>query len=270
MLGGDAGDLYDIGPASPPAATVLSVEDLAARNLLRGVSLDVRAHEIVGVFGLVGSGVETVGRALYGALGPVVTGQISVSGKPYRPRSPRDAKAVGIGFVAADRKKEGVIAELSVRENMVAAFPEPYSRGPFISRSAETSQSLRWIEQLGIRTTGPEQTAKTLSGGNQQKVCVSRWLVDDVGLLILEEPTRGVDVGARREIYRALRRLANRGLAVLVLSSDVEEIAGLSDRSAVIDRGRIVARFERGAAPAQLMAAASAEHSQNPLKAESA
>ena len=90
---------------------------------------------------------------------------------------------------------------------------------------------------------------KTLSGGNQQKVCVSRWLVDDVRLLILEEPTRGVDVGARREIYRALRQLANRGLAVLVLSSDVEEIAGLSDRSAVIDRGRIVARLERGAAP---------------------
>ena len=142
---------------------------------------------------------------------------------------------------------------------MVAPFQDRYVKRLFVSRAAETAQAKRWIDLLGIRTRGPEQKMRTLSGGNQQKVCVSRWLVDGVKLLILEEPTRGVDVGARREIYLELRALADRGLAVLVLSSDVEEVAGISDRSIVLDRGRIVGRFEKGAAPASLMAATAAD-----------
>jgi ribose transport system ATP-binding protein len=138
---------------------------------------------------------------------------------------------------------------------MVAPFLERYTRGPFVSRARETVQAKRWIDGLGIRTRGPEQKIRTLSGGNQQKVCVSRWLVDGISLLVLEEPTRGVDVGARHEIYLELRSLADRGLAVLVLSSDVEEVAGIADRSIVLDRGAVVGRFERGAKPADLMAA---------------
>ena len=178
-----------------------------------------------------------------------------MTGTAYRPESAGRGKARGIGFVAADRKQEGIIGDLTVRENMVAPFQDRYVQGLFVSRSAETEQAKRWIDLLGIRTRGPEQTMRTLSGGNQQKVCVSRWLVDSVKLLILEEPTRGVDVGARREIYMELRALADRGLAVLVLSSDVEEVAGISDRSLVLDRGRIVGRFDKGALPAELMAA---------------
>jgi ribose transport system ATP-binding protein len=255
MLGGAVGDLYDAVAATGAEAEVLSAAGFGVPDRLADISISVRRGEIVGVFGLIGSGIETLGRALYGALGPVTSGTVALSGRPYRPRSAADGKAAGIGFVAADRKKEGIIAELTVRENLVAPFLERYVVGPFVSRERETVQAKKWIADLSIRTQGTEQKIRTLSGGNQQKVAVARWLVDGISLLILEEPTRGVDVGARREIYHQLRALADRGLAVLVLSSDVEEVAGISDRSLVLDRGTIVGRFPRGAKPEELMAA---------------
>ncbi len=255
MLGAVAGDLYASDSKGPVAgAEVLKVGGFDVAGRLSEISFGVRRGEIFGVFGLIGSGIETLGRALYGALGAVNRGTVHVAGAPYRPQSPRAGKNAGIGFVAADRKREGIIGDLTVRENMVAPFQDRYLKGMFVSRTAETAQAKRWIDTLGIRTRGPEQKMRTLSGGNQQKVCVSRWLVDGIALLILEEPTRGVDVGARREIYLELRALADRGMAVLVLSSDVEEVAGISDRSMVLDRGRIVGRFDKGAAPASLMA----------------
>jgi ribose transport system ATP-binding protein len=260
MLGRVAGDLYEHGARDEAAGEdVLTVEGFSVPDRLADLSFSVRRGEIFGVFGLIGSGIETLGRALYGALGPSATGSLRIAGSPYRPLAPRAGKAAGIGFVAADRKKEGIIGDLTVRENMVAPFIERYARGPFVSKAAETTQARHWIEALGIRTRGPEQKMRTLSGGNQQKVCVSRWLVDGIALLILEEPTRGVDVGARREIYRELRQLADHGLAVLVLSSDVEEVAGISDRSFVLDRGRIVGRFAGGTPPATLMAATASD-----------
>jgi ribose transport system ATP-binding protein len=236
MLGRVADDLYDIKRGGTEGEEVLTVTGLSVPGKLDGVDLSVRSGEIVGVFGLIGSGIETLGRAVYGALGPATTGTVLVAGTTYRPESARVGKTRGIGFVAADRKREGIIGDLTVRENMVAPFQERYVRGLFVSKAAETEQAKRWIDLLGIRTRGPEQVMRTLSAGNQQKVCVSRWLVDSVRLLILEEPTRGVDVGARHEIYLELRALADRGLAVLVLSSDVEEVAGIGDRTIVLDR----------------------------------
>ena len=260
MLGRVARDLYDIDRAQGgPGDEALAVDRFTISGRLSDVSFSIRDGEIVGVFGLVGSGVEALGRALYGALGSKIGGAARISGTPYRPRSPGAAKAAGIGFVAADRKKEGIIGELTLRENLVAPFQERFINGLFVSKAAETRQARHWIEALGIRGRGPEQIMRTLSGGNQQKVCVARWLVEGVSLLILEEPTRGVDVGARREIYVELRALADRGLAILVLSSDAEEIAGIADRSIVLDRGRICGRFERGASAAALMAATVAD-----------
>ena len=259
MLGGLVGNLYEAAASSGADVEVLAAESFGVRDRLRDITLSAHRGEIVGVFGLIGSGIETLGRALYGALGPVTTGSVRLGGSHYRPRSAAAGKAAGIGFVAADRKKEGIIAELTVRENMVAPFLERFTVGPFVSRQRENVQAKRWIEGLSIRTRGPEQKMRTLSGGNQQKVAVARWLVEGISLLILEEPTRGVDVGARREIYLQLRQLANRGMAVLVLSSDVEEIAGISDRSLVLDRGSVVGRFERGATPEDLMAATVAD-----------
>jgi len=255
MLGNTVEDLYAAGGNVEPGADVLTVEKLSVPGKVEDVGFSIRAGEILGVFGLVGSGIEVLGRALYGALGPLKTGEVQLGGRSYRPSSPRSGKLAGIGFVAAERKKEGIIADLTVRENMALTFQERYERGLFVSEAAETANAAHWINVLGIRTRGPEQKIRTLSGGNQQKVCIARWLVDGVRLLILEEPTRGVDVGARKEIYGKLRELADRGFAVLVLSSDVEEVAGLGDRMLVLDRGRIVGRFDRGATPAALMAA---------------
>ena len=260
MLGAAAGDLFVAGqaPLARPEA-ILSADHLGLRNSLRDVSLTVGRGEIVGVFGLVGSGVEVLGRVIFGAEGGRHQGAMRFAGRPYAPSGPAAAKRTGIGFVSAERKKDGIIADLTVRENLVAPFQWRYGRGVFTSWQKETAQSVAWIKALGIRTRGPEQEMRTLSGGNQQKVCVARWLDPSVKMLILEEPTRGVDVGARREIYLQLAALARDGLGILVLSSDVEEVAGLSDRALVIDRGRIVGEFPRGTDPATLMAATTGE-----------
>ena len=220
------------------------------------ISLDVRQGEIVGVFGLIGSGIEVLGKALFGALGNRPKGNVTLEGKAFQPRNPEDAIRHGLGYIAAERKREGILAELSVRENITLPFLERFQRGLGISVSNEEKYAHHWIEQLSIRTRSSSQKLRYLSGGNQQKVVLARWLADGVKLLIMEEPTRGVDVGARKEIYAALRDLSNGGLAILMISSDVEEVANLSDRVVVLDRGRVAARFERGISTKELMHAA--------------
>jgi ribose transport system ATP-binding protein len=253
MLGTVAGDMFAAGARRTPGETILAVEHLGFRTSLAGVSLRVARGEKLGVFGLVGSGVEVLGRVIYGAEGTRHQGTMRFAGKPYAPRSPADGKRAGIGFVSAERKKDGIIADLTLRENIVAPFQRRFGNGWFTSRRRETLQSLAMIKSFGIRTRGPEQEVRTLSGGNQQKVCLARWLDPSVQMLILEEPTRGVDVGARREIYAQLSELARNGLAVLVLSSDVEEVAGLCDRMLVLDRGAIAAEFPAGTDAATLL-----------------
>ena len=261
MLGKAAGHLFDAS-RMPSAATppVLAVRDLGWKDKLDGISLAIGRGEIVGAFGLVGSGVEVLGRVIFGAEGGGYAGGMTMEGRPFHPASPAQAKAAGLGFVTAERKTDGILADLSLRENLVAPFQTRYGTGPFVSRTRETAFARSWIDKLGIRTAGPEQAIRYLSGGNQQKACVARWLHPSVKLLILEEPTRGVDLGARRDIYRHLVDFARDGLAILVLSSDVEEIAGLCDRSLVIDRGRVVATFPAGTDASALMAATAGDH----------
>lgn len=256
MLGQVAGSLFEArAPLPAEAPVVFTCRGLTLPGRIEDVSFDLRAGEILGVFGLIGSGVEVLGRAIFGAEGRPPHGTMTLAGKDYVPVSPRRGKAAGIGFVTAERKTDGIMAEMSVRENLVAPFQKDFAASPFTDPARETTHAEEWIAKLGIRTAGPEQPIRLLSGGNQQKVCVARWLVPKVRMLILEEPTRGVDVGARREIYSHLVEFARSGLAVLVLSSDVEEVAGLSDRSLVIDRGRILAEFAAGVPAADLMAA---------------
>lgn len=256
MLGKVAGALFEgRAPLPKEAPVVFSCSNLSLTDEIDDVSFDLRAGEILGVFGLIGSGVEVLGRLIFGAKGQPTSGRMTLSGKQYQPVSALKGKEAGIGFVTAERKTEGIMADMSVRENLVAAFQRDFGNGPFTSPERETAQTLDWIAKLGIKTSGPEQAIRFLSGGNQQKICVARWLNPKVKMLILEEPTRGVDVGARREIYTHLVDFARSGLAVLVLSSDVEEIAGLSDRSLVIDRGRILAEFKSGASANDLMSA---------------
>jgi len=256
MLGKVAGSMFEDRPAIPEQSEViLSCSDLSLPGVIDNVSFDLRAGEILGVFGLIGSGVEVLGRLIFGAEGRPPAGSLTLKGQPYTPISPLKGKNAGIGFVTAERKTDGIMANMSVRENLVAAFQSDYGGKIMTAPKRETAHSLDWIERLGIKTVGPEQAIRFLSGGNQQKVCVARWLNPKVNVLILEEPTRGVDVGARKDIYRQLVAFAREGLAIMVLSSDVEEIAGLSDRSMVIDHGRIIAEFTAGTTPGELMAA---------------
>lgn len=256
MLGQVAGSMFEARDPLPADAPVMfTCKGLTLPGQIEDVSFDLRVGEVLGVFGLIGSGVEVLGRLIFGAKGLPPAGELTLGGDGYTPHSPLKGKEAGIGFVTAERKTDGIMAEMSLRENLVAAFQTDFGTSLFTSPRRETAHTRQWIARLAIKTSGPEQAIRLLSGGNQQKVCVSRWLSPKVKMLILEEPTRGVDVGARREIYSHLVEFARSGRAVLILSSDVEEVAGLSDRSLVIDRGRIIAEFGRGAAPADLMSA---------------
>lgn len=255
MLGNVVTDLYP-PRAKAPGAPVLEAQGLTVGQDLYNVDFTVRAGEIFGVFGLIGSGLDQLGRSIYGVLGHIDGGKLVLDGKPYAPSDSRAANRAGIGFIAAERKREGIVGDLSVRENTTMPFLERFVSGGIMQKAAERNHVNRWIDDLSIKTRGSEQTIRTLSGGNQQKVCIARWLVDGVKLLILEEPTRGVDIGARKEIYAKLRDLADRGLGLLVISSDVEEIAGLADCGLVLERGEVARRFQGPQDPADLMHAA--------------
>ena len=256
MLGDAVRDLY-------PAAhgqigeKLLEVGNLRLGRELSGVSLDVRQGEIVGVFGLIGSGIEVLGKALFGVTDSQPSGEVRLSGQPFKPRDPVQAIAQGVGFIAAERKREGILADLSVRENMTLPFLKRFERGGRVSVAAEEQFAQHWIKNLSIRTQGSRQKIRSLSGGNQQKVMLARWLAEGVKLLVMEEPTRGVDVGARKEIYAELSALSRQGLGILMISSDVDEVAHLSDRAVVLDRGRVAREFERGVSAKELMNAAS-------------
>lgn len=254
MLGADAGALY------PPRAraageTVLEISGLSVKDEVTDVDFSVRAGEIFGVFGLLGSGIAAVGRAVFGALGPCARA-FRMSGARRPPHSPREGLDSGVGFVAAERKREGILPELSLRENITLPFLRKFTAGAVVSRRRERAHAREMMRQLDIRARGTEQAAKNLSGGNQQKMCLARWLSGDVRLLALEEPTRGVDVGARGEIYAKIRELADGGMAALLVSSDAEEVAGLADRSIALARGRVAARFESPTDAAALIRAA--------------
>jgi len=214
----------------------LEVEHLAASSKLRDVTFRVRRGQIVGLAGLLGSGRTEVARAVFG-LDPPTAGEIRVAGKPAAFAEPREAIRAGMGFLTEDRKAEGIVPELSVRENLTLALLPRLTRGGRIREAEERAIVARFIERLGIKTAGMEQPIRQLSGGNQQKVLLARWLATEPTLLILDEPTRGVDVGAKREIQNAIRELADRGLAVLMISSEFEELTEGADKIVVLRDG---------------------------------
>ena len=237
---------------------LLAVKRLSVTNVLSDISFEVHVGEIVGLFGLVGSGVEFIGRALLGTRADgQVSGQVRLGQELLPHRSPGSMIRRGIGYVPADRHREGLVLDLSVAANITLPILRRYV-GPFgfLRRSAEEQSARRWQEQLAIRTRHLQQRIRWLSGGNQQKVLLARWLEADARLLILEEPTRGVDVRARQEIHRAILERAHAGTGMLVISTDAEEIATLCDRVHVIARGQMVATYQRGVKPEELMHAA--------------
>jgi ribose transport system ATP-binding protein len=257
MLGTRQGDIYPAKRGALAGPPLLDVEGLTLPHWLAGLSLTVRGGEVVGAFGLIGSGAEKLGRAIFGAEPAARFTRLRVGGIDVRRNAPVASVARGLGFVAAERKREGLVGILSVRENTTAPFLSRFVRAGQVDVGAERSETRRWIEALRVRTQGPEQEIRLLSGGNQQKICLARWLLGDIKVLILQEPTRGVDLGARREIYAEIRRLGQKGIAVLVITSDAEEAAGLADRTLVLDKGGIVAEFDSSATAHMLINAAS-------------
>jgi ribose transport system ATP-binding protein len=225
---------------------VLEVKDLVTEAWPHHqLNFAVRAGEIVGVAGLVGAGRTEMLRALFG-VDKILHGQIFVDGKPLQVRSPRDAIARGVALVPEDRKQHGLVLEMSVRHNIGLAGLKFNQRAVgFLNRRKERSDTQQMIQKLSIKTPSGEQVARFLSGGNQQKVVIGKWLSLGPRVLLLDEPTRGIDIGAKEEIYRLVESLAAQGMAILFVSSEMEEILGLSDRVLVMHDGELSGELKR-------------------------
>jgi ribose transport system ATP-binding protein len=254
MLGRELSDLFP-PLAAGPGEIAFEAEALTAPPRIAEVSFSVRKGEIHGVFGLIGSGIEELGKLLFGIHEPR-SGRLKLFGKPFVPGSVQEAIGAGVGFVSGERKSEGIVPDMTLRDNITLPFLGRHARGVRMSVPSQTAFAERWIESLGVRAAGTDQKISGLSGGNQQKICIGRWLVDDLKVLILEEPTRGVDLGARKDIYAHLRRLSDAGLSIIVISSDAEEIGGLADTSSVLIDGAVAASFDTPADATTLMATA--------------
>ncbi|MDH7602057.1 MAG: sugar ABC transporter ATP-binding protein [Armatimonadota bacterium] len=227
-----------------PGDVVLEVRGLTREGVIRDISFSVRRGEILGIAGLVGAGRTEVARAIFGA-DPIDSGEILLEGKPVTIRSPKDAIRLGIGLVTEDRKALGLILGMAVRENVTIANLDPLSRFGFISRRKEQEVANRYVEDLMIRTPSIEQAVQNLSGGTQQKVVLAKWLFTQSKVLIFDEPTRGIDVGAKTEIYQLMNRLAEQGVAIIMISSELPEILGMSDRILVMHEGEIAGELSR-------------------------
>ncbi|MBV9220542.1 MAG: sugar ABC transporter ATP-binding protein [Methylobacteriaceae bacterium] len=223
---------------------LLRAEGLEIGRRVRGARVAVDAGEIVGLAGLLGSGRTEIARAVFGA-DPPDAGRIEIGGQEAALASPADGIARGLGFCSEDRKTEGIVPAMSVRENLTLALLPRLTRAGIIDEAAQRDIVDRFIARLGIKTSGPDQKIRELSGGNQQKVLLARWLCTNPKLLILDEPTRGIDVGAKAEIQRLIRELADQGLGVLMISSELEEIVEGADRVFVLRDGKTVAELPR-------------------------
>ncbi len=234
---------------------ILELRELRRQPLTRGISLTLRAGEIVGLAGLVGSGRSELAQVIFG-ITPAESGEILIAGEAARVGSPGAAKRLGIAYVPEDRGSQGLIRPMSLCHNVSMAVLGRLRQGPFVDQGAEADLAERSIRQFNIRASSRDQVVEQLSGGNQQKIVLGKWLATAPRILIMDEPTRGIDVGAKAEIHRLMSELAAKGLAILMISSELPEIMGMSDRILVMREGRLVAEFARDAASQEAIAAA--------------
>ncbi|MGH7950538.1 MAG: sugar ABC transporter ATP-binding protein [Limisphaerales bacterium] len=241
---------------SAPGEMILSLKNLCcATGGVKGVSLEIRAGEILGLAGLVGAGRTELARTVFG-ITPADSGDIFLRGEKVKIQSPREALAHGVAYVPEDRRRHGVVLKMPIAQNMTMAIHRKIFPGTWLRFGAEKQLALDFIRDLSIRTFGPDAPGNSLSGGNQQKISLARWLATKPKILILDEPTQGVDVGAKSEIHKIIRSLAKNGLAVLMISSDLPEILGMSDRIAVMREGRIAGELPGKSEAHDVMAAA--------------
>jgi ribose transport system ATP-binding protein len=265
MLGRDIAEIQTAGMTGFESTDadvgdiLLEVEHASTGRKLRDASLRVRRGQIAGLAGLLGSGRTEVARAIF-AIDPLIAGEIRLDGKSLRAAEPRDAIRAGIGLLTEDRKAEGIVPELSLRENITLALLPRLTRGGRIREAEEHAIVARFIERLGIKAASMEQPIRQLSGGNQQKALLARWLAIEPQLLVLDEPTRGVDVGAKREIQNTIRELADRGLGVLMISSEFEELVEGADRIIVMRDGVSVTELRNPGLTENMLVRAIAHH----------
>lgn len=221
----------------PGAPVVLKVEHLNAGKMVQDVSFELHKGEVLGFSGLMGAGRTETMRALFGA-DPIDSGDIYVNGKKVTIKSPQDAVKNGIGYLSEDRKRFGIVVQKTVAENTTMADLDEFSNGPFINKKKEREVAEKFVESLATKTPDVDQLVVNLSGGNQQKVVIAKWLTRNCDILIFDEPTRGIDVGAKNEIYKLMNQLAAEGKAIIMVSSEMTEILRMSDRIVVMCEGK--------------------------------
>ncbi|WP_354530668.1 sugar ABC transporter ATP-binding protein [Nakamurella sp. UYEF19] len=230
-----------------PGKVVLEVEHLTSAGVFTDISFQVRRGEIVALAGLVGAGRSEVARAIFG-IDPYDSGVVTINGKVLHRNAPRESMAAGIALVPEDRRQQGLVMDLSIDQNVALASLSRLSKGGLISRSSERNLALDWAQRLQLRYGKMRNPVATLSGGNQQKVVLGKWLARNPSLLIIDEPTRGIDVGTKAEVHRILDGLVAEGMAILMISSELPEVLGMADRVLVIREGRLSANMSRAEA----------------------
>jgi rhamnose transport system ATP-binding protein len=255
MVGREVSTIYPLSESTQGKAVLELCAVGCSESQVRVVDLEVCAGEVVGLAGLVGAGRTELARVLFG-LTPADSGEMFLNGKRVKIRSAQEAVEEGIAYVPEDRRRHGVILEMPIAANMTMAIHKMIFPGTWLRLTAEKNLAQNFIRDLGIKAYGSDAPGNSLSGGNQQKVSLARWLATKPKLLILDEPTQGVDVGAKSEIHKIIRQLAKEGVAVLMISSDLPEIVGMSDRIAVMRGGTVVATLPGKTDAHEVMAAA--------------
>jgi rhamnose transport system ATP-binding protein len=262
MVGREVADLFPKTEATI-GDVVLDVRDLQSPGVFHDVSFQVRAGEIVGLAGLVGAGRSEIARAVFG-VDRYHSGSVAVAGRTVRGHDPRAAIRAGMAFIPEDRRKQGLVTEGSVARNIAGVIRGGLTRAGLLTTGAETRAAGPWAGRLEVKTSALDAPAATMSGGNQQKVVIAKWLATNPSVLIIDEPTRGIDVGTKAEVHRLLSELAGQGLAILMISSELPEVLGMADRVLVVCEGRITADLPRAEATAEsvMHAATAAIHAE--------
>lgn len=237
MIGREIGERYPSRDVKK-GEVIFEVKNLTCPGVFENVNFSVRAGEVLGVAGLMGAGRTEIMQSIFGNM-PHVTGQIFVNGREVHNKAPWDAMKNGIGFITEDRKVEGLMLEETIMKNIAIANLGKLSSNGVMNAKSEQDMVMKGISELSIRCTGPKHVCGNLSGGNQQKVVLAKWIFTDPKILILDEPTRGVDIGAKKEIYSIINDLAARGVAIIMVSSELPEVLGMSDRIMVVHEGHI-------------------------------
>ncbi len=249
MVGREVADLFPKTPATIGDA-VLEVEGLNRANVFHDVTFEVRAGEIVGLAGLVGAGRSEIARAVFG-VDRYDAGSVRLAGENVPPHNPRAAIKAGMAFIPEDRRKQGLVTEASVARNIAGVIRRGLTKGGLLTQRAENEAAGPWAGRLEVKTSALDMNAVTMSGGNQQKVVIAKWLATNPKLLIIDEPTRGIDVGTKAEVHRLLSELAGQGMAILMISSELPEVLGMADRVLVVCEGRLTADIDRSDATAE-------------------